>query len=178
MGLKLSQHFELVYVHGAHRSDTASPGLEFFSDGPWYKWRDDDDDYDASLQHLANYCKANGSVFDGVYAFSDGARIVTTLSQSYAKFGLKRCPWNFAILACGYSNFALAESPPLEFPAFFIHGAKDSVVGQVNILEKCWVDPISYTHQGGHEITANIVHREPELGSRLEEFLKKQRQHV
>merc|ERR1712232_105512 len=108
IGLKLSQHFDLVYIHGPHQSESAAAkGLEFFSNGPWYKWRSNDDegDYDASLQYLANYCckeaeaekndDRSSAPFDGVYAFSDGVRVVTMLSQLYTKFGLKSCPWKF-----------------------------------------------------------------------------------
>lgn len=186
LGLSIDHNFECELLHGPHKG-LSSRGLEVFSDGPWYTWGLSEKDFDMSLEYVANHVKTNGP-YDGVYAFSMGVTIVTKFTDPsiwHERFGLKRCPWNFAILACGggsrmlksFDNDRISNTTPLEVPSFHIKGTRDFHLQDSSQLEKYWKENKrkSYTHNGGHEVVMRIYNNEPDLKLLLFSFLNEQK---
>ncbi|KAL7526956.1 hypothetical protein ACHAWF_001983 [Thalassiosira exigua] len=189
-GLRLSDRAECVYLHAPHVVADAYPGLRQISPGPWYAWADADagegsDGWPAqwvrSLEYLARYCKERGP-FDGVYGFSQGASIATNFSHPGVwrdRFGLERCPWKFAVLACagGSSRIDLKEEgSPIDLPSFHIYGEKDPYLSDSRRVAGYWdeTNRVEHTHARGHEIDVRMRVREKELMAKLNQFVGQQ----
>ncbi|KAL7537053.1 hypothetical protein ACHAXR_007558 [Thalassiosira sp. AJA248-18] len=183
MGLKLSERMECIYLHAPHISNTCYPGLDQLSEGPFYTWADSskslsdqDDQWDESLEYLAKFCKERGP-FDGVYAFSQGAAIITNFSHPKIwkdRFRMKYCPWKFAILACAGSNNHLTITKSMtitKMSSFHIFGRKDTK--HLNDSKR-WRTIGIHHKGGGHEIAMQMSEKETEIMSKLDNFLDEQ----
>ena len=195
-GLKLSARMECVYLHAPHVMEYCYPGLDRFSDGPFYAWAvpsmnpllfvaalfgktssDQEDQWDQSLECIAKFCEKNGP-FDGVYGFSQGAAIITNFSHPKIwkdRFHMKCCPWNFAILACGGASqyLTITEGTTIDLPSFHIYGGRDWLLVDSKKIANYW-DPsqkVTHTHGRGHEIDIQMNKREKEMMVKLNDFL-------
>ena len=185
VGLKLGDKVECVYLHAPHVTRGCYPGVDAFSGGPWYAWCDptksleeQEDQWEESLEYIAKYCKENGPFEGGVYGFSQGASIITNFSHPEIwkdKFKLKRCPWKFAILACGGSshNITIPRGTIIDMPSFAIFGKKDRHLNDGKIISQYWEPSkrVSHTHGRGHEIDMQMFAREKEMMAKLNHFL-------
>jgi len=185
-GLQLNK-LECVYLHAPHVCSKSNvyPGLQVFSDGPFYNWADNSksletqsDQWQESLEYIAKYCKENGP-FDGVYGFSQGAAIVTNFSHPKIRkdiFNMKECPWKFAILACAGAPHHITISKndePINLPSFHIFGKKDRHLVNSKLISQYWnrSQMITHTHDRGHEIDMQMHTREKEMIVKLNDFL-------
>ena len=159
------------------------PGVEQLSDGPFRIWTNGDNkEWADSLEHLAQYIRTEGP-FDGVYGFSQGVALLTEFSHLSIwkdRFGFRKCPWKFAILACGGASDALTLSVSnhkgaIDLPSLHIFGKYDMLRPDSQHLAQLWkqTSQQTYTHQSGHEIDMKMVQREPKLGQVVKDFLKK-----
>ena len=183
-GLKLQDRFECIYLHAPHVARQCYPGLENFSDGPFYTWsdtskslEDQEDQWEDSLVYIAEYCKRKGP-FAGVYGFSQGAAIITNFSHPTIwrdKFKMSVCPWKFAILGCAGASHRLSISKgvTINMPSFHILGLKDRHLNDSRTISQFWdkSQKATFTHDRGHEIDMQMWKREKELMERLNEFL-------
>merc|ERR1712127_1130941 len=89
------------------------------------------------------------------------------------RFGMKECPWKFAILACAGGEWFLPEQNLLDLPSFHIKGMADWGLSGSTQLEKRWIPEkrLSYVHKGGHEIPLQILRNEPDLRKQLHSFI-------
>jgi hypothetical protein len=187
-GLDLQNRFVCVYLRAPHTTRPA-PGLEHFSEGPFHAWADasrsasdQEDQWDESLGCIAEYCKGENP-FDGVYGFSQGASIITDFSHTgvwKTRFGMKACPWKFAILACGAGGYRIntprAGSTAIDIPSFHIFGKKDNLLNGSRAVAEYWAPSrrVTHTHDRGHEIDMQMHVREKEMMKKLNTFLDEQ----
>mmetsp|Transcript_47204 Transcript_47204/g.100413 ORF Transcript_47204/g.100413 Transcript_47204/m.100413 type:complete len:242 (-) Transcript_47204:82-807(-) len=183
-GLQISARVECIFMHAPHTLKHGYPGLDLFSDGPWYTWADSskslsdqEDQWDASLKYMAKFCKEHGP-FDGVYGFSQGAAIVTNFSSPEIwkeRFHMSCCPWKFAILACsGASQYlTIKKGTAVDVPSFHIFGKKDKLLIDGKKIAEYWASSckVAHTHGRGHEIDARMFAREEEMMVKLNDFL-------
>ena len=183
-GLQLCKRMECVYLHAPHVIPWCNPGLNRFSDGPFYVWADptkslevQEDQWDESLEYLAKYMKENGP-FDGVYGFSQGTAMITEFSHPNIwkdKFKMNSCPWKFAILCCGGAShqITLSKGMIINVPSFHIFGKKDRIMMDSKTIAEFWdqSQKVTHTHGRGHEIDAQMYNREKEMIVKLNEFL-------
>ena len=193
-GLALQERFDCIYLHAPHIA-RPFPGLEKLSDGPFYAWSDpttrvsladQEDMWDASLDYIANYFKSRGDTddgdgpqpFEGVFAFSQGAAIITNFSHPNVwkeKFKLAMCPWKFVVLACGAGgqrNTVSRDSALVDLPSFHIFGKNDRMLMDSKLIAEYWEPTCrtTHTHGRGHEIDMQIHTREKELMKKLNNF--------
>ena len=176
-------------MHAPHISD-GFPSFDGQIAGPFYCWADIlqrpaipeailEGQWDESLDCLAQFCIENGP-FDGVYGFSQGALLVTNFSDPTIwkdRFQMEKCPWNFAILACGAGGnmMTIGNDTFAKLPSFHLLGEKDPLINQSEAISKCW-DPfqkVTHTHDSGHEVDLLMWTRETELMASLYGFLNK-----
>ena len=111
-----------------------------------------------------------------------GTVMVTLFSQPQIwkdRFGFDACPWKFAILVCGggiscVPNFQSDSSiNSIHLPSLHIQGKTDSYLEESKAIQDYWVEGErqTYMHAGGHEIDLQILVREPQLKTVLEEFI-------
>jgi len=183
--LRLSKHASCSTLHGLWQGSAGS-GLANFSDGPWYTWAGrksmglqwDLESWEASQRYLIEYVQQHGP-FDGVYAFSQGVALTTTVCAPEVwrdKFGLENCPFRFAILACGGAGGLVSvpmEGEGIGIPSLHIKGGADWCLADSTKLENHWNEAQrkSFTHPGGHEITLGLLTKQPELALLLDRFL-------
>ena len=188
-GLQLNKQMECVYLHAPHvcsNNNNVNPGLQVFSDGPFYNWADNsksletqEDQWQESLEYIAKYCNENGP-FDGIYGFSQGAAIVTNFSHPKIwrdAFNMKECPWKFAICACAAAphHITISKSDqPISIPSFHIFGNKDRHLVNSKMISQYWNQSqmITHTHNRGHEIDMQMHTREKEMIVKLNDFLE------
>jgi len=185
MGLKLSTRFECIFAHAPHITN-CFPGLDEYISGPCYSWAsmfkieaDLKGQWDESLEYIAKLCIESGP-FDGVYGFSQGAAIVTNFSHPTIwkdRFQMEKCPWKFAIIACGTCDYLMTieKDRPVVLPSFHILGEKDLFFYQSEALSKYW-DPfqkVTHTHNRGHDVDSLMWTRETEMMALLDNFLDK-----
>jgi len=184
-GLKLTNRFDCVFIHAPHATACAA-GLDEIITGPFYSWADlfkAEVDLEAqwhtSFDVIAKYCAENGP-FDGVYGFSQGVAIVTNFSHPSIwkdRFQMEKCPWNFAILACGSygSLMTIGTEIPISLPSFHILGREDIFYDQSKALLTYWdsFHKVISTHARGHEIDMFIWTREKHMMILLDNFLAK-----
>mmetsp|Transcript_40031 Transcript_40031/g.84067 ORF Transcript_40031/g.84067 Transcript_40031/m.84067 type:complete len:250 (+) Transcript_40031:25-774(+) len=182
-GLRLYSNFECIYLDAPHIVDRCYPGLDRFSDGPFYVWADptkpkqqQETEWDASLELIAKFCEENGP-FDGVYGFSQGAAIITNFSHTKIwkeRFHMTACPWKFAILGCGgASNYiTISKETSIDIPSFHIFGAKDGLLPDSKRIAEYWnlSQRLTHTHGRGHEIDSQMGAREIEMINKLGQF--------
>jgi predicted esterase len=194
-GLKLYEKAECIFLHAPHQISQCYPGLNMFSEGPWYIWSNHvsgdstmcTNQWEESLDYIAKFCRENGP-FDGVYGFSQGTAIITNFSHPSIwkdKYKMELCPWKFAILACGGASHQIniIKSSPstnaiiiYNIPSFHIFGRRDPILNDSISISNYW-DPNQkeiYYHSRGHEIDMQISYRETELMSKFNIFLGKQ----
>ena len=184
-GLDLQKRFECVYLRAPHVTKPA-PGLEHFSEGPFYAWADpsrgvsdQEDQWDESLGYIAEYCKKEGP-FDGAFGFSQGASMITNLSHPSAwgeKFRMRARPWKFAILACGAGSHLVAApraGSAIDAPSFHVFGEKDRLLNDSRIVAEYWAPSrrVTCAHGRGHEIDMQMHVREKEVMRKLNAFLE------
>lgn len=184
-GLKLHERMECVYLHAPHVVRKCYPGLQIFSEGPFYTWsdstkslEDQEDQWEESLEYLAEYCKKKGP-FNGVYGFSQGAAIITNFSNPKIwkdQFNMIACPWKFAILACAGAShrITIPKGMTNNTPSFHIFGKKDKHLTDSKIIAQQYWDQsqsITCTHDRGHEIDMQMWKREIEMIDQLQKFL-------
>jgi predicted esterase len=176
---------DCVYLNAPHVSRCA-PGIELFSEGPYYTWNDrskaledQEDMWEEDMQYLAKYLKKHGP-FVGVFAFSQGAAIVTNFSHPKIwrdKFKMSSCPWKVAILACGASSYriTLPKGLTIDVPSFHMFGKKDKFLTDSKTVAEYWNHTlkVTHTHSRGHEIDTMMFNREKEMMAKLEKFLDK-----
>jgi pimeloyl-ACP methyl ester carboxylesterase len=176
-----------IMFKAPHTTPTCFSALHAYSEGPWYAWDSVTETavskpLEESLKYLAKFLKENGP-FDGVYGFSQGVAMITNFSHPSIwrdRFQFERCPWNFAILACGGASTCMSldkdDSRTIEIPSFQIFGARDPIKPDSHVLERYWdaSRKITYTHRKGHEIDLQILRVEKSLKSLLDNFLDKQ----
>lgn len=192
-GLNLQKRFECLYLHAPHVTKPA-PGLEHFSEGPFYAWADpsksisdQEDQWNESLGYIAEYFTRDGP-FDGVYGFSQGASMITnfshpsTASWKKTRFETTRAqrpPWKFAILACGAGGHRITASRAgsttaiIDIPSFHIFGKKDTLLNDSRVVAEYWSPSrrITHAHGRGHEIDMQMHVREVEMMRKLHAFL-------
>ena len=88
---------------------------------------------------------------------------------------MEKCPWNFAILACGAGGniMTIGNDTHTALPSFHLLGKKDPLLNQSEDISKCW-DPfqkVTHTHGSGHEVDLLMWKREIELMGLLNNFL-------
>lgn len=181
MGLNLDNHFDLVYLHAPFVTE-CYPGLELFAEPPFYTWGRSDSsgaeraaDRARSLNHIADFVDKHGP-FEGVYGFSLGSAVITELSHVDTwrdELKLRRCPWNFAILACGGASrfISVDKAVPIGIPSFHIFGEKDRHLEDSRKIADHWADRMTATHSSGHEIDMMMHRREIEMMRKLDDFL-------
>mmetsp|Transcript_26606 Transcript_26606/g.56220 ORF Transcript_26606/g.56220 Transcript_26606/m.56220 type:complete len:245 (+) Transcript_26606:308-1042(+) len=183
-GLQLASHFECVYLHAPHMSKQCHLGLDSFAEGPWYLWADrvkslsdQEDQWEESLEYIAKFCKKNGP-FLGVYAFSQGAAIITNFSHPKIwkeRFRMTQCPWKFAILACSGDkhNMTIGRDTTINMPSFHIFGKKDRLLVKSKEVAQYWDSSgkVTHTHEGGHGIDVQMHTREKEMMKKLNDFV-------
>ena len=181
-GLNLSKHCRCMMAHGQWPGEDS--GLSTFSDGPWHTWARrgsttywNVNDWEGSLQYVADLITEHGP-FDGVYAFSQRAALVTELTAPEIwrdKLRLEQCPWKFAILACaGAHDLVSSADVLLQIPSLHIKGAQDVLCQNDSAAIEAMWEPskrYTYTHSGGHQIKMSLVVVEPELATLLDTFL-------
>lgn len=187
-GLRLSARFDIVFLHAPHAIGRCYPGLNQFSLGPWYAWADptralsdQEEQWDESLEYLAKFCEEHGP-FDGAYGFSQGTAALTNFSHPKVwkeRFGMKRCPWKFAILACGgASQYVTLQRATdiVDLPSFHIFGKRDRIMADSLKIAEYWSRSrrTSCTHKRGHAIDMQMCNRETELMAKLDDFLDEQ----
>lgn len=185
IGLRLHQRMECVYLDAPHVMSWCYPGLDRFSDGPFRAWADPSqmltgrgDQWEASLEHLARFCEERGP-FDGVYGFSQGTALITNMSSPAVwrdRFKMERCPWRFAILACGGASGCIRlprGTPVIDIPSFIILGKKDMHYSDGKVIAQFWDQSrqVMHTHDRGHEIDMRMYTREGEMIAKLNDFL-------
>jgi len=184
-GLKLTNRFNCVFIHAPHATACAV-GLDERITGPFYSWADIykagvdlEAQWHTSFDVIAKFCADNGP-FDGVYGFSQGAAIVTNFSHPSIwkdRFKMEKCPWNFAILACGSygSLMTIGTETPISLPSFHILGRDDIFYDQSKDLFTYWdsFHKVTSTHARGHEIDMFIWTREKLIMMMLDNFLTK-----
>ena len=187
MGLKLSDKFECIHLQAPHKTTSWHRSLNQISEGPFYSWADSsaslsdqEDQWEASLVYIAEYCKKHGP-FDAVYGFSQGTSIITNVSHYTIwkdRFQMKECPWKFAILACGGANhhITIPRAMIITIPSFHILGKKDTYLSNSKQIAEYWnrSTKVTRTKAGGHEIDMGFSSRETELMTALNDFIEKQ----
>ena len=182
--------------------------LELLSAGPFYTWFDflgtiarsampftehqhRSASLQAALKRVMWYVKQNGP-YDGVFGFSQGALLVSTLSSPECwrgLFGLEACPWKFCICACaggtrflkglkldqagGQSSVTIAT--PICLPALHLIGKVDFWHrGSSEVLAKDYYaagDGDIYMHAHGHELPM-MLEDDAQLKAKLASFLQ------
>ena len=156
------------------------------------------------LERVVQHMETHGP-YDGVYAFSQAAALVTTLSTPAVyrdRFEWTEAPWRFAVLACGaMSRGVTIPEPPTpknsgddnddkervdpndykpdsSIRSLHIYGGKDKLLNDSQKIAAMWPEESksTYTHQGGHEIAWGLLRREPELAELVEQLLDQQTQ--
>jgi hypothetical protein len=131
--------------------------------------------------------------YDGIFGFSQGAVLATTLSspQSWRDcFGLDYCPWKFVILANAAGTKALSSHgligsdaalplaldcsrTPIGLPSFHLIGSLDTHNRGASLEAKALYDPktaVCFTHPFGHELPSKL-RTDEELKQSLSSFL-------
>jgi len=175
--------------------------FELVSEGPFYTWFDHTSQWlssklgfgaqssslDAALRRVMALVEARGP-YDGIYGFSQGGFMAAALcnrSVWQSMFGLEKCPFRFAILACSALDSVLAscEVPigadggraklklPVEpgIPSLHLIGESDWHRSASHGMAKHFEDSRTYVHASGHEIPMRLQLDE-KLGQLLSEF--------
>lgn len=176
--------------------------FELFSDGPFYTWFDHTSQWlsnkvglgaqssslDGALRRVMALVQARGP-YDGIYGFSQGGFMAAALcnrSVWHGMFGLDKCPFKFAILACSALDSVLSSCEvPLEsgqglcklelpvgqdVPSLHLIGESDWHRSASHGMAKHFEDSCTYVHASGHEIPMRLQLDE-KLAQLLSEFL-------
>jgi len=148
-GLKLYKIADCDYLHAPHFVGSPYPGLELFSEGPWYTWttiselndKNSTKKWKESIEYALNYIETNGP-YDGIYGFSLGVAMITQLLLSLPK---KSTLPKFVILACGGGGQSIItttnSTTRMVVPSFHIIGKKDSHRSNGELLRtKFWTN--------------------------------------
>ena len=122
---------------------------------------------ETSLRHVVAHAAAHGP-YDGAFGFSQGAAVLTLLSDAAvcATLGWRHSepPWRFAVLACGvdlsYYCTALADraSPSrLTLPSLHIIGSADGLRGYSEGLLARFDNPRALRHPWGHSLPIELA---------------------
>ena len=167
--------------------------FNFFSHGsmPFVELKHRSSTLQASLKRVMWYVQRYGP-YDGIFGFSQGALLVSTLSSPECwrgLFGLEACPWQFCICACaGGTRFlkgleldqAGEQLPvpiavPIRLPTLHLIGQYDFWHrGASEALAKEYYAAAGndiYTHGHGHELPMMLQH-DALLRDKLASFLK------
>jgi hypothetical protein len=179
--LGLSEVFEITYLHGPIESST--PGDETLTaafHGPWYSWLDDFNmetsgmeakkfALETSIKYILDHIKASGS-YDAVYGFSQGAAMVSMLSDSSVlhQYGFEDTPWDIVICcsAAGETSILKTGSELINTPSFKSYYPSCHIIGTrdfkksesekiMNIFDSA--NPFNLYLECGHEVTLTAM---------------------
>lgn len=180
--------------------------FELFSDGPFYTWFDNSvaikgwlynklgrdtqsSSLEAALRRVMALVQARGP-YDGIYGFSQGGFMAAALcnrSVWHGMFGLEKCPFRFAILACsaldsvlsscdvplqsGEGRSKLALPVGKEVSSLHLVGESDWHRSASHGMAKHFEESRTYVHASGHEIPMRLQLDE-KLAQQLREFFE------
>lgn len=129
-----------------------------------------------SLVFIAAHVREHGP-YDGAYGFSQGASIVTLLSDEAVRrsLGIDEPLWDFAIIACGVDYLAAQRlapgSPKLTLPSIHLIGDTDPWRAQSEALLGRFERPRVLRHPYGHELPLTLKEQCPDLIGALAEYV-------
>ena len=158
MVLGLDRVAECHYINGPHESGTFDKDID---DGRTW-CQDPSHSARPALDAVLEYARQHGP-FDGAYAFSQGASIVTLLSDPtvLASLNVEHPPWRFVLLACGASGLAFRQTepalqPPIALPSLHLHGAADDWLASSRELVGLFDRPRVLEHPYGHALPVQL----------------------
>lgn len=129
-----------------------------------------------SLNFVVAHVRSYGP-YDGAYGFSQGASIVTLLSDKNVlrSLGVDEPLWDFVILACGVDYLAAQReelgSRKLELPSLHLIGLADPWREQSEVLLGRYERPRVLRHPYGHELPLTLKDQNPDLVGALAEYV-------
>ena len=129
-----------------------------------------------SLHFIVAHVREHGP-YDGAYGFSQGASIVTLLSDESVlrSLGVHEPLWDFVVLACGVDYLAaqrlIPSSPKLTLPSLHLIGDIDPWRAQSEALLGRYERPRVLHHPYGHELPLTLKEQRPDLIGALAEYV-------
>lgn len=158
MVLGVDQIADCVFVDGPHQ--TARTFDKDLENGR--SWFGEPSEGIRPALNVVLECVRKHGPFDGAFGFSQGASIVTLLSDPtiLASLGVEPL-WTFVILGCGNPQLALQQAEPalqlpLTIPSLHIHGAVDSLLPQSRALAQLYAQPHVLEHPFGHALPMSL----------------------
>lgn len=124
---------------------------------------------DVSLRYVVSHIEREGP-YDGAYGFSQGASILTLLSERavwLASGGSTEAfpPWRFLLFGCGTDRLvsaqyhpALPPTPlPLAIPSVHLVGKKDHILAESRSLVSRYEGSIVLEHPEGHSVPMSLA---------------------
>ena len=175
--------YSCVFLEGPYNAAKFDEGLAKDAKA----WHVGKDPVATGLKTVVEHIESKGP-YDGAYAFSQGACVVTLLSDplvwkamggSDARFP----PWKWVIIGCGSdylldgSRYELPERPPtaeapLTLPSFHIIGRKDGIIDDSLSLSRRYKNSVVVYHEEGHAIPIGLAAEDCDQRKQLKAFLR------